>query len=80
MKEGSPISRVVDAIDVETYLVCDSKEEGGRLGVQLLKDLGFTDVDAVYVGYANGGARVRLRANVHRPGAAYAWMPRGGAR
>ncbi len=74
MSSDDPISRVVDAIDVETYLVCSSKEEGSRLGVQLLKNLGFTDVDAVFVGYANGGARLRLRAYVNRPGADYAWL------
>jgi len=75
MRDNAPISHVVDALDVETYLVCDSKEEGSRLGIQLLKDLGFKDVDAVYVGWSNGGARVRLRANIHRPGDTYAWLP-----
>ena len=69
----STLSSVVDALDMETYLVCSNKEEGGRIGISMMKALGFKDVDIVFVGYANGGARVRLRAYIHKPGDVYAW-------
>ncbi len=67
-------SRVSDALDVETFLVCESEEEGKQLALQLMKDLGFTDIDVVFVEFAGPGARVRVRAYLCRAGDQYPWL------
>lgn len=66
--------RIPDALDVETFLVCDSEEEGKQLALQLMKDLGFEDIDVVFAEFAGPGARVRVRAYVCRAGDAYPWL------
>ena len=35
------LDRIMDAIDFETFLVCESDEEGRKLVVQLIKEWGF---------------------------------------
>jgi len=64
----------MDALDVETFLVCESEEEGKNLGLKLMKDLGFTDVDVVFVEFRGVGARIRARAYIHRAGDVYPWL------
>ena len=71
---SSVFKHVMDALDVETFLVCESEEEGKNLGLTLMKDLGFTDVDVVFVEYRGIGARIRARAYIHRAGDAYPWL------
>lgn len=68
------LDQVLDALDVETFLVCNSEEEGKLLAINLMKDLGFEDVDVVFVRFQGVGARVRVRANLFRPGDNYRWM------
>jgi len=74
MNKLNPLDRIVDSLDVETYIVCKNEEEGKKIGVQLMKVLGFKDVDIVFIEYGNGGARVRLRANIFKPGDHYRWL------
>jgi hypothetical protein len=73
MKKINVLDRVVDSLDIETFIVCQSEEEGKKLGIQLMKDLGFRDTDVVFIEYGNGGARIRLRANIFKPGDQYRW-------
>lgn len=73
MEKQEILKKVADAIDVETFLVCKDKEEGKQMGLELLKHMGFEDTDVVFAEYGNGGARLRLRAYVYRPGDLYAW-------
>lgn len=68
------LDRVMDAMDVETFLVCSSEEEGRRLMLQFLKDIGFADVDIVFIQFQGPGVRVRARAYIHRPGDTYGWL------
>ena len=74
MKKINVLDRVVDSLDIETFIVCKNEEEGKKLGIQLMEDLGFKDVDVVFIEYGNGGARVRLRANIFKPGDHYKWL------
>lgn len=74
MKKINALNRVVDSLDVETFIVCQGEEEGKKLGIQLMKDLGFRDADVVFIEYGNGGVRVRLRANIFKPGDYYKWL------
>lgn len=67
-------AQVLDAVDVETFLVCESEEEGKRLILKMLEDFGFHDVDTVYVHFQGPGVRVRARGYVHKPGDYYGWL------
>lgn len=68
------LERVTDALDIETFLVCDSEEQGKNLALQMLRNLGFEDVDLVFIEFVGSGARIRARAYIHRPGDKYGWL------
>lgn len=70
------LDRVVDAVDVETFLLGGSEEECRRLARTLMEELGLPDCDVIFLQFRGPGARVRLRAYVHRPGGSYAWVKR----
>jgi hypothetical protein len=36
--------------------------------------LGFKDVDVVFIEFLDSGARIRLRANIYKPGDTYGWL------
>lgn len=71
---SSILSQVMDALDLETFLVCDSEDEGKKMILQLMKELGFEDVDVVFIQYMGPGVRVRSRAYLHRAGDRYGWL------
>ncbi|MFO7151830.1 MAG: hypothetical protein DIU66_001155 [Bacillota bacterium] len=68
------LEKVMDAVDLETFLVCDSEEEAKKLAVQMMKELGFNDVSTVFVQHLGPGARVRVRGYIYKPGARYNWL------
>jgi len=65
---------VMDAIDIETFLVCSSESEGKELAIRMVKDMGIQDADIVFIQYQGPGARVRVRGYVYKPGASYGWL------
>lgn len=73
------LAHVMDALDIETFLSCESEEEGKALSLALMKDLGFQDADIVFIQFAGPGVRVRVRAYINRPGDAYPWLTLGAA-
>lgn len=78
MAPSSALSRVVDAVDVETYLLCDSAQEGHELARKLGRELGLGDVDVMFEEFDGYGVRVRFRSMVHRPAARYGWLDEHG--
>lgn len=68
------LDRIMDGLDIETFIVCSSEEEGRKLIIQLLKDWGFNDVDIVFSQFQGPGSRIRARAYVHRSGDYYGWL------
>lgn len=68
------MERVMDAVDIETFLVCKDEEEGRRLSLQLMDELGFKDSSIVFIQHQGPGARVRLRGYVYKPGDNYGWL------
>ena len=68
------LAHVLDALDVETFLVCTSEAEGKHLALKLMKGLGFQDVDVVFIRFQGAGVRVRIRAYINRPGDMYPWL------
>lgn len=70
----SAFARVMDAVDVETYLVCSSAEEGQALARRLGREMKLGDVDVMFADFDGYGVRIRMRAMIHRPAARYAWL------
>ena len=68
------MDRVVDAIDIETFLFCSSEEEAKDLAEALAVDLGLPHGDVVFLEFRGWGARVRIRSYIHRPGDHYRWL------
>jgi hypothetical protein len=68
------LDKVVDAIDIETFLYCKDEEEAKDLAQALLNELNFKHGDIVFLEHLGWGARVRLRAYLHRPGDHYRWL------
>jgi hypothetical protein len=73
-KEINILERIVDSLDIETFIVCKSEEEGKRLGLAIMEKLGFKDTDVVFIEFLGSGARIRMRANIYKPGDSYGWL------
>lgn len=65
---------VLDALDIETFILCKNEEEGRKIALSLMDELGLQDQDIVFLEKRGIGARVRLRGYLHRPGDNYRWM------
>lgn len=74
---ASAMDQVMDAIDIETYLVCDSAQHGRALAQALGRELMLGEVDVMYEEFDGYGVRVRLRKYVYRPGNDYGWLGAG---
>ena len=72
------LDRVVDAIDIETFLYCKSEEEAKELAEALTNELNLPHGDIVFLEHKAYGARVSLRSYIHRPGDHYRWLEKGG--
>lgn len=68
------LDQVADAIDIETFLVCQSEEEARELALGLLQELNLPHGDIVFLEFKAWGARVRLRSYIHHPGDHYRWL------
>lgn len=66
--------KVMDAVDVETFFVCENENEGRSLSISLMDKLGFEDYDIVFIEHNGPGVRVRLRGFIHKPGDKYGWL------
>jgi hypothetical protein len=70
--------RILDALDVETFIVCQSEEEGKGIMLAVLEEIGFKDIDIVFTQFAGMGVRIRARAYLYRPGDQYRWLDGAG--
>jgi len=78
MKKNMDIlNHIVDSLDIETFIACEDEEEGKRLGLAIMEGLGFKDTDIVFIEFLDSGARIRLRANIYKPGDSYGWLNGG---
>lgn len=71
------LDRVVDALDIETFLYAADEEEARFLAEQLAAELNLPHGDVVFLEYKGFGARVRIRSYIHHPGDRYRWLERG---
>jgi hypothetical protein len=67
-------NHVVDAIDVETFILCCDEDEGKQIMFGFLKQIGLIDTDIVFIEFNGLGARIRARGYLYRPGDEYAWL------
>ncbi|MDD3657142.1 MAG: hypothetical protein PHI72_10360 [Atribacterota bacterium] len=73
-EESETLNRIVDSLDIETFIACQSEEEGKRIGLAIMEKLGFRDKDIVFIEFLGSGVRIRIRANIYKPGDAYGWL------
>lgn len=71
---AEPLAAIVDAFDIETFMVCKSKEEGKSLILEFIRRMGFEDIDVVSNDFRGFGSRIRARVYINRPGVDYAWL------
>ena len=68
------LEKIMDAVDLETYLVCKDEEEAERLTLEIMKKLGFKDTTIVFIQHQGPGARIRARGYIYKPGDKYSWI------
>lgn len=68
------IDRIMDAIDIETYIVCSSQIEGKKFALQLGQEMNLGEIDIMFEEFDGYGMRVRLRKYIHKPGNKYSWL------
>jgi hypothetical protein len=71
---GKALSRVIDAIDIETFLYCKNEDEAKVLAESLAAELNLPHGDVVFLEQRGLGARVRIRSYIHHPGDHYQWL------
>ena len=74
MENNSAFEKVMDGLDIETYLICSDLQEGKRLALQLGKEMNLGDVDVMFEEFDGYGVRVRLRKYIYKPGNSYGWL------
>jgi hypothetical protein len=72
--DDSAMSRIMDGIDIETYLTCQNEEEGKYLARKLGQELNLGEIDVMFSEFDGFGVRVRLRKYIVKPGDKYTWI------
>ena len=72
--DESAMSRVMDGIDIETYLTCQNEEEGKFMARKLGQELNLGEIDVMFSEFDGFGVRLRLRKYIVKPGDKYKWM------
>ena len=68
------LEHVVDAVDVETALICSDEEEAKKLATQIMYSFGLKNPHVIFLELNGRVARVRIRAYVHRAGDQTTWL------
>ncbi len=68
------LEKVMDAIDIETYIVCNDENEGKKLALRLGQEMNLGEVDIMYQEFDGYGVRVRLRKYIYKPGNMYKYL------
>lgn len=66
--------KVIDAIDIETFVLCDNEDQGKKIAVELMSKMGFKDINIVFAKHKGPGARIRARGYIYKPGDNYGWL------
>lgn len=68
------LEQVMDAIDIETYIICRDENEGKKFALQLGQEMNLGEIDIMYQEFDGYGVRVRLRKYVYKPGNIYKYL------
>lgn len=68
------LEHVMDAIDIETYIVCKDENEGKKLALQLGHEMNLGEIDIMFQEFDGFGMRVRLRKYIYKPGNIYKYL------
>lgn len=72
--ETTALNAVIDAVDIETYLVCSTAQQGHALALQLGREMNLGEIDVMFEEFDGYGVRLRLRKYIHRPAQQYSWL------
>jgi len=65
---------IVDALDIEGFVLCESEEEAKELVGKLMQSLGLSRFVIVSLDFNGPGAHFRVRAYTNKPGDNYTWL------
>ena len=65
---------IVDALDIESFLLCESEAEAKELIAKLMQSLGMARFVIVSLDFNGPGAHFRVRAYMNKPGDNYTWL------
>ncbi|HHY13451.1 MAG TPA: hypothetical protein GX526_02240 [Thermoanaerobacterales bacterium] len=71
---GNAFRQILDAVDIETYVICESESDCREIIYDVLKEIGFKDISIVFLEHNGAGARVRARGYIYKPGDTYDWL------
>lgn len=66
--------QIVDAMDIESFLLCESEAEAKELIARLMQSLGVAQHVIVSLDFNGPGAHFRVRAYMNKPGDHYTWL------
>jgi hypothetical protein len=65
---------IVDALDIESFILCESEKEAKELIAELMKSLGLPKFVIVSLDFNGPGAHFRARCYTNKPGDSYSWL------
>ena len=65
---------IVDALDIESFVLCESEPEAKELVGKLMQSLGLGRFVIVSLDFNGPGAHFRARAYMNKPGDTYTWL------
>lgn len=65
---------IVDAMDIESFVLCESEKEAKELIAQLMQSMGVARHVIVSLDFNGPGAHFRVRAYMNKPGDNYTWL------
>jgi hypothetical protein len=65
---------IVDALDIESFVLCESEKEAKELVGKLMQSLGLSRFVIVSLDFNGPGAHFRVRAYMNKPGDNYTWL------
>ena len=66
--------RILDAIDIESFILCSDEKEAKELITELMLELGLSRFVIVSLDFNGPGAQFRARAYLNKPGDNYTWL------
>ena len=66
--------KIVDSIDIESFILCQDEKEAKELIAELMQDFGISRYVIVSLEFNGPGAHFRARAYLNKPGDSYTWL------